>query len=120
MHFFFCDAVAWIGIWHPALHVQSSQMKGQYRQPDLLPTHDRVLWLPACFSAQLPSCWPHVPLLVLRLVSQIRARTLDCVECLAAWHMRSGSAEPFMYYGVAYMQNMGPDLVREAGIPKLV
>lgn len=46
-----------------------------------------------------------------RLVQQLRARTLDCVEALAAWHRRTGSTAPFMYYGANYLASIGADLV---------
>ncbi len=46
-----------------------------------------------------------------RLVGQLRSRTLDVVETLAAWHRRSQTAEHFVYYGSPYMLNIGPDLV---------
>lgn len=51
-----------------------------------------------------------------RLVSQLRARTLDVVEALAAWHRHAQSPEPFMYNGAPYMMNIGPDLVSGYGM----
>jgi hypothetical protein len=45
------------------------------------------------------------------LVGQLRQRTLDVVEAIAAWHRRTMSGSPFMYYGRNYLAGIGPDLV---------
>ncbi len=47
-----------------------------------------------------------------RLVGQLRSRTLDAVETLAAWHRRSQTTDHFVYYGTPYMTKIGQDLVR--------
>ncbi|KAJ9520959.1 hypothetical protein QJQ45_014152 [Haematococcus lacustris] len=52
--------------------------------------------------------------LVFRLVGQLRARTLDCVEALGCWHRRTASPTPFMFYGSNYLVGIGHDLVRVA------
>ncbi|KAJ9521174.1 hypothetical protein QJQ45_022901 [Haematococcus lacustris] len=49
--------------------------------------------------------------LVFRLVGQLRARTLDCVEALGCWHRRTASPTPFMFYGSNYLVGIGHDLV---------
>lgn len=40
----------------------------------------------------------------------MRQRTLEAVEAIAVWQRRSGSAEPFYYKGLNYLQRLGMDL----------
>eukprot|EP00798_Chlamydomonas_sp_ICE-L_P014827 gene14827-20880_t len=45
-----------------------------------------------------------------RLVGNLRGRTLDTVEVIAAWKRKTNSPEPFVYYGKDYLATVGPDL----------
>ena len=45
-----------------------------------------------------------------RLVGTLRQRTLDAVEAIAAWHRKTGSPDPFVYYGADYLACVGVDL----------
>ena len=50
-----------------------------------------------------------------RLVGQLRQRTLDAIECIAAWKRKTRSPEPFIYYGNDYLGGIGQDLKASCG-----
>lgn len=45
-----------------------------------------------------------------RLVGTLRQRTIEAVEAIGAWHRKTHSDLPFVYYGVDYLGTIGQDL----------
>ncbi|KAG1672708.1 hypothetical protein FOA52_005185 [Chlamydomonas sp. UWO 241] len=44
-----------------------------------------------------------------RLIANLRQRTLDAVEAIGAWHRKTHTAAPFVYYGADYLAGIGRD-----------
>lgn len=54
-----------------------------------------------------------------RLVGTLRSRTIEVVEAIASWRRKVSPDEPFVYYGVDYLANIGPDVAFLDALPFL-